>query len=149
MIDLKFERLADDVILPKYEHEGDACMDLRVITENEQVTSVTIPPHADYIFNTGLRANIPEGYVMLIFPRSGMGIKKGVVLKNMVGIIDSLYSQEIRVCLVNNSEEPVTISRNDRVAQLMLLPYPTINVIEVDKVEDYGRGEGLGSSGVK
>lgn len=145
-VELILERLSGDVILPEYAHEGDACMDLRVLTENGE--DVTIPARGHHTFGTGLKANIPTGYVLEVHPRSGLGIKKGVTLRNVIGVIDSNFTSEIKVCLENKSDETVTISNNDRVAQFRLMPYPKM-IIKEGKVEDMGRGEGLGSSGVK
>lgn len=143
MLDVTVERCKEGIELPQYKHEGDACMDLRVYPDQ----AITIPAGRQHVFDTYLKFDIPKGHVMMVYPRSGLGIKNGVVLRNLTGVIDSNYTETVKIGLVNNSTEEFIVSPGDRVAQFMIVPYPLMNITE-GKVEDSGRGAGLGSSGV-
>lgn len=144
--------------LPHYQHEGDACFDLRVVIEPKEDAwgfevegSKILEADETFIFHTGLIFDIPEGYMLAVYPRSGLGIKHNIVLANGTGIIDSCYVDETRVGLVNLGKEPFKISNGDRVAQAMLVPVPVVEIEEVEEVEVKSRGlnSGLGSSGVQ
>lgn len=137
------ERCKEGIELPEYKHDGDACMDLRVYPDE----AVIINAGKSHVFDTFLKFDIPEGHVMLVYPRSGLGIKHGVVLRNLTGVIDSNFTDTVKVGLVNTSDEDFVVSPGDRVAQFMIVPYPKMVIFE-GEVEDSGRGEGLGSSGV-
>lgn len=137
------ERCKEGIELPEYKHNGDACMDLRVYPDE----AIVIPAGKSHVFDTFLKFDIPEGHVMLVYPRSGLGIKHGVVLRNLTGVIDSNFTDTVKVGLVNTSDEDFVVSPGDRVAQFMIVPYPKMAIFE-GVVEDSGRGEGLGSSGV-
>lgn len=141
---IEVERTREDIVLPTYSHKGDACMDLRVYPGH----AIELAPNKSHVFDTFLRFNIPEGYVMLVYPRSGLGIKSGVVLRNLTGVIDSNFTDTVKLGLINLSNESFVVCDGDRVAQFMIVPYPTMELVE-SKVEDSGRGAGLGSSGVK
>ena len=143
MLNVTVERCKEGIELPQYKHDGDACMDLRVYPDH----SIVIPAGKQHVFDTYLKFDIREGHVMLMYPRSGLGVKNGIVLRNLIGVIDSNYTETVKVCLVNNSTEEFIISPGDRVAQFMIVPYPTMKLIE-GAVADSGRGTGLGSSGV-
>lgn len=138
------EPTKEGVELPKYSHEGDACMDLRVYPDQ----AIEVGPNQSHVFDTCLKFDIPKGHVMMVYPRSGLGIKHGMVLRNLTGVIDSNFTESVKVCLTNTSGESYLVSPGDRVAQFMIIPYPTMAVIQ-GKVADSGRGEGLGSSGTK
>ena len=142
-IKVTVERCKEGIELPQYKHVGDACMDLRVYPDQ----AITIGPNQCHVFDTCLKFDIPEGHVMLVYPRSGLGVKSGIVLRNLTGVIDSNFTDTVKVGLVNNSSEDFIVSPGDRVAQFMIVPYPMMD-IEEGIVEDSGRGAGLGSSGV-
>ena len=142
-IKVTVERCKEGIELPQYKHAGDACMDLRVYPDQ----AITVGPNQCHVFDTCLKFDIPEGHVMLVYPRSGLGVKSGIVLRNLTGVIDSNFTDTIKVGLVNNSTEDFIVSPGDRVAQFMIVPYPMMD-IEEGIVEDSGRGAGLGSSGV-
>lgn len=142
-IKVTVERCKEGIELPQYKHAGDACMDLRVYPDQ----AITIGPNQCHVFDTCLKFNIPECHVMLVYPRSGLGVKSGVVLRNLTGVIDSNYTETVKLGIVNNSTEDFIVSPGDRVAQFMIVPYPMMDV-EEGAVEDSGRGAGLGSSGV-
>lgn len=169
-IKLGVKRLYKDVQLPQYAHVGDACFDIRVyIGDNESFfTDGSIPlvedgeksvphkqiyirPSESYTFHTGLVFDIPEGYMLVMYPRSGLGIKHHITLSNSTGIIDSCYTDELRVALFNEGKNGFLVNSGDRVAQGMLVPVPEVVIEEVDEVKVKSRGtdSGLGSSGVK
>jgi dUTP pyrophosphatase len=142
-VKVEVERCKEGIELPKYTHEGDACMDLRVYPDE----AIVIPAGKSHVFDTFLKVHFPKGYVMMVYPRSGLGIKNGVVLRNLTGVIDSNFSDTVKVGLVNTSSEDYMVSPGDRVAQFMVVPYPLMEITETT-VEDTGRGAGIGSSGV-
>ena len=99
---------------------------------------------------TGLYLEIPAGYEVQVRPRSGFAAKKGITVLNAPGTIDADYRGELRVILVNLSDEPFTIEPAERIAQLVLAAHEHIEWKEVESLEESGRGEGgFGSTGVK
>lgn len=138
---VKIKKLRGDAVIPEYAKSGDAGMDLTAISKNIQ------PQYIEY--GTGLAVEIPEGYVGLIFPRSSVS-KMDLVQANSVGIIDSGYRGELLVRFKTTRDFPMkTFNVGERVAQIMILPYPNINFVEVDELSDSERGEGgFGSTGV-
>lgn len=135
--------------MPTYATSGAACFDLYAVSdiphELYQGTSVTIP--------TGLIFDIPEGYVLLVYSRSGHGFKHSVRLSNCVGVIDSDYRGEVQVKLTRDESpgswlERFEINQGDRIAQAMLMPVEQVTLEQVDEVEATVRGEGgMGSTG--
>lgn len=135
--------------MPTYATSGAACFDLYAVSdiphELYQGTSVTIP--------TGLIFDIPEGYVLLVYSRSGHGFKHSVRLSNCVGVIDSDYRGEVQVKLTRDESpgswlERFEINQGDRIAQAMLMPVEQIQLQQVDEVEATVRGMGgFGSTG--
>lgn len=115
-----------------------ACMD----------KDITINPGCTEFIHTGIALEIPTGLVGLIYARSGMACKRGLAPANKVGVIDSDYRGEIMVALYNHSDEAVTVSKGERIAQLVLAPFITADFTEADSLEDSVRGEGgFGSTG--
>ena len=99
---------------------------------------------------TGLYLEIPAGYEVQVRPRSGLAAKKGVTVLNAPGTIDADYRGEVCVILVNLSNEPFTVERGERIAQLVLARHEVIEWAETDTLADSARGEGgFGSTGVK
>lgn len=149
MIDVKIKKLDERAVIPQYAKPGDAGMDIYAI--GMDVTD-------DYIeYDTGLSFEVPEGYVMLIFPRSSNS-KKDLLLANSVGVLDSGYRGPLklrykRIWHIVNSETAMLTAKQyevgDRVGQIMILPYPQINFVEVDQLSDTERGSGgFGSTGI-
>lgn len=136
---VKFKRLHPDAVIPTYAKSGDAGLDL---------TAVGAELETHYIkYLTGLAIDIPAGYVGLIFPRSSI-YKYTLSLANAVGIIDSGYRGEISLIFKENPNLSQRYSLGDRVGQLVILPYPTIEPIESDTLSDTVRSTtGFGSSG--
>lgn len=130
--------------LPKYETKGSAGMDLRAnLTE-----AVTLQPLERTLIPTGLFIELPVGYEAQIRPRSGLAIKKGISLPNTPGTIDSDYRGEIKVILINLSNETQTIEPSERVAQMVIAKYEQANWDEVEVLTDTKRGAGgFGSTG--
>lgn len=132
-----------DLPLPVYAREGDAGLDLLA------AAPVTLPPGGRLLVPTGLRVAIPEGYAGLVLPRSGLALRSGVTVLNAPGLIDSGYRGEIGVLLVNHGPEPVTLSRGERIAQLVIQPVTRATLVEVRELEGSQRGSGgFGSTGV-
>ena len=133
--------LHDDKCKPEYKTKGAAGADLK------STLHITLAPGASHMIATGVSMAIPDGFVGLVFPRSGLA-NKGITLKNAVGVIDSDYRGELMVSLVNNSYETVEINKGDRVAQIVFLPVTQFPFISVDKLPETIRGTGgFGSTG--
>lgn len=140
-VKLKVKRLTDTAKIPTYAHEGDACFDIYSDGIIDIGTSWQV--HA-----TGLKFDIPDGYAMMIYSRSGMGFKDDTRLANCVGVIDSSYVGEVKIKLACDVEVPAMYYFGDRIAQAMLIPVPVVEFEEVDDVEETERGDGgFGSSG--
>lgn len=134
-----------DLPLPKYETSGSAGMDLLANIQED----VTIKPMERALVPTGLFMEIPVGYEGQVRPRSGLAIKKGITLINCVGTIDSDYRGELCVPLINLGNEPFTIQKGDRIAQLVICAYKQVNLVEVEEITNTNRGAGgFGSTGV-
>jgi dUTP pyrophosphatase len=137
---IKIKKLHPDAVIPKYSKPGDAGMDLVAISEkwNEDNTMVT--------YNTGLAIEIPEGYVGLLFPRSSIS-KTNLYLSNAVGVIDSGYRGSI-MFKFRYPIEGVSYDVGDRVGQIIIMPYPTIEFEEAEELSSTERGQGgFGSTG--
>ncbi len=143
---LKVKKLLSEAKLPSYGSEFAAGADLYALSEH----SVRIAPHETAIVHTGLAVEIPEGYVGLIFARSGLATKKGLAPANKVGVIDSDYRGELRIALHNHTEYEQSIEPYERVAQFVIMPYVAAQFTETDELSDTVRGEGgFGSTGTK
>ncbi len=131
--------------LPKYQTSESAGADLHVFIKED----VTLKPLERYTFPTGIYIELPKGYEAQIRGRSGLGVKHGITLANSVGTIDSDYRGEIKVCLVNISNEDYTVKNGDRVAQMIVAKHEVCEFIEVECLDSTERGEsGFGSTGV-
>jgi dUTP pyrophosphatase len=109
---------------------------------------ITLEPQKLCRIPTGIAMELPQGYVGLVYARSGLGAKHGIALGNGVGVIDSDYRGEILVGLCNLSDVPYTIRPMDRIAQLVIAPVPPIEYVWADSLSDTARGDGgFGSSG--
>ena len=131
--------------LPHYATPGSAGMDLRALLDEPLV----LAPGASTLVHTGLAIHIDdEQYAGLILPRSGLGHKKGIVLGNLVGLIDADYQGELMISLWNRSAEAVEIAPFERVAQYVLVPVAQASLEVVDSFSVSERGEGgFGHSG--
>ncbi|MGI6733197.1 MAG: dUTP diphosphatase [Anaerovoracaceae bacterium] len=124
--------------LPKYETKGSAGMDIRALLTEP----VVLNPGERCLVPTGIFIELPEGYEAQIRARSGLAVKHGIGLVNGVGTIDSDYRGEIKVGLINWGEEPFVINNGDRIAQMVVARYETVEWEPVDALEDSLRGDG-------
>lgn len=146
-IDLKVLDERAQAYLPAYATAGSAGLDLRAILD----APVTIEPGQTILVHTGLAIHIGDpGYAAVILPRSGMGHKKGIVLGNLVGLIDSDYQGELMISTWNRGTAPFTLEPFERLAQLVVLPVvqAQFNLVEDFEASERGTG-GFGSTGTK
>lgn len=145
---VNIKKLNSKANIPTYGSTEAAGLDLYAIIENE-TSSLFIPSSATVKINTGIAIEIPKGYFGAIYARSGLSIKNGLRPANCVGVIDNDYRGEIIVALHNDSSEDYIINNGDRIAQIVITPYLTIEPNEVAELSDTERGEGgFGSTGV-
>ncbi len=124
--------------LPAYATAGSVGVDLRAAVDDE----LSLPPGGRLLVPTGLRVAIPVGFEGQVRGRSGLAARHGIGLPNAPGTIDSDYRGELKVILINWSDEPFTIRRGDRIAQLVFAPVATAELVEVGQVGDTSRGGG-------
>lgn len=137
---IKIKRLHDDVQVPVYKRPGDAGLDL---FSREDWVLMPNEPHA---FKVGFHIAIPEGYVGLLWDRSGLGVVHGI--KVLGGVLDHTFRGEIAVGLVNTTKVPYEVKKGDRIVQLLIQPIATATVEVVDELDETVRGtNALGSSG--
>lgn len=149
MIEVKVKKIYKDVKVPEQATNGSAGFDLRAYWAIHEAYPEMIIPAGDRVkIGTGLKFELPEGYVMQIYPRGSMGIKKGLMLQNTVGILDADYRGECFLFLQNTTDKEVIIQHNERIAQAIILPYPKVNFVESEELSETERGEGkCGSTG--
>lgn len=132
--------------VPQYATNGSAGLDLRACIDTE----LTLAPGQTELIATGLAIHIADPNITaMILPRSGLGHKKGLVLGNLVGLIDSDYQGQLYVSCWNRSQQAVTLSRGDRMAQMVFVPVMQVQFNQVESFSDSARGAGgFGHSGV-
>jgi dUTP pyrophosphatase len=136
---LKVKRISPEAKLPVYSHRGDAGMDLFSAVDD------MLQPGEVKPIPTGIQIAIPEGYVGLIWDKSGISLG-GV--HRLAGVVDAGYRGEVRVVLVNLGKEPFSIKKGMRIAQMLIQPVETVEVVEADELDDTSRGKGgFGSTG--
>jgi dUTP pyrophosphatase len=142
LIELPIQRLRDDAVVPQRAYAGDAGLDLSACER------VELAPGERALVGTGLAVAIPEGYAGFVQPRSGLAAKHGLAVVNSPGLVDSGYRGELRVVLLNtDASEPFVVEPGMRIAQLVVLPIPAFELVEVDELPASERGErGFGSS---
>jgi dUTP pyrophosphatase len=142
VIELFVVRLREEATLPERAYAGDAGLDLAACER------VELEPGQRAVVPTGLAVAIPEGYAGFVQPRSGLAARYGVSVVNSPGLIDSGYRGEIRVVLLNtDSERTWTAEAGERIAQLVVLPVPDLELVEVGELPGSERGvRGFGSS---
>jgi dUTP pyrophosphatase len=139
---VRIKKLHAAAVIPAYSKSGDAAMDLTAI-------SVEKDDDGNAVYGTGLAIEIPDGYVGLLFPRSSNS-KTHLYLTNHVGVIDSGYRGEIKFKFrpINGFVDARVYAKYDRVGQLIILPYPQIELVESDELSETERGDGgFGSTG--
>jgi len=139
-------RIGDDIPLPSYSTPGSAGMDLRACLDE----SLNLAPAETSLIPTGIAIFVADpGYAALILPRSGLGHKHGIVLGNLVGLIDSDYQGELMISAWNRSASNFTIEPGDRIAQLVVVPVQQVEFSVVSEFLSTDRGAGgFGSSGL-
>ena len=146
-IELKIldERMRDQ--LPSYATKGSAGLDLRACI----AAPLTIEPGSTHLIPTGIAVHIADpAYAAVILPRSGLGHKHGIVLGNLVGLIDSDYQGELMVSTWNRGATPFVLNPMERLAQLVIVPVLQVGFTVVDSFENSDRGaDGFGSTGKK
>jgi dUTP diphosphatase len=142
LIELPIQRLHADAVVPQRAYTGDAGLDLA------SCERVELDPGERALVGTGLAVAIPEGYAGFVQPRSGLAARHGLTVVNSPGLVDSGYRGELRVVLLNTDlTEPFVVEPGMRIAQLVVLPIPELELVEVDELPSSERGvRGFGSS---
>jgi dUTP pyrophosphatase len=142
-VEVLITRLDPDLPLPSYAHDGDAGMDL--MTRE----AVTLGPGERATVATGVALAMPDGWVGLVHPRSGLAAKHGLTIVNAPGTVDAGYRGEIRVTLLNTDrDQELSIAPGDRIAQIVFQQVGKARLVEVERLPGSGRGEaGFGSTG--
>jgi dUTP pyrophosphatase len=142
LIELPIQRLHADAVVPQRAYTGDAGLDLA------SCERVELAPGERALVGTGLAVAIPEGYAGFVQPRSGLAVRHGLTVVNSPGLVDSGYRGELRVVLLNTDRtEPFVVEPGMRIAQLVVLPVPELELVEVDELPSSERGvRGFGSS---
>jgi len=136
-------RLNDEAQLPRRAHEGDAGLDLCALE------AAHLGPGERWSVGTGIAIEVPDGHAGFVLPRSGLAREHGIALVNSPGLIDAGYRGEVRVLLLNTDPaETFRIAVGDRIAQLVMVPVASADVVEVEALSESARGDGgFGSSG--
>ena len=138
-MEIKAKKLQPDAKLPRYGHKGDAGLDvfssIDFVLEKGRVEAIA----------TGIKVAIPDGYVGLIWDKSGVSLKG---IHRLAGVIDSGYRGEVKVVMINLSEKPFVIEKGMKIAQMLVQPVTMVHVTEAEDLDDTSRGEdGFGSTG--
>jgi dUTP pyrophosphatase len=138
-------RLDPELPLPQYAKPGDAGADI------VSRIDITLAPGERALVPTGIAIALPDGYVALVHPRSGLAIKHGVTMVNSPGTVDAGYRGELQIILINHDpHEAITFKRGDRIAQLVIQQVERAEFVEVSELPGSGRGTGgFGSTGVQ
>jgi dUTP pyrophosphatase len=142
LIELAFRRLRPDAVFPQRAYEGDAGLDLVACDR------VELAPGERAVVGTGIAVAIPEGHAGFVQPRSGLASRHGISIVNTPGLVDAGYRGELRVILLNTDAlEPFVVEPGMRIAQLVVVPVASVELVEVDELPDTERGvRGFGSS---
>ncbi|HKG43182.1 MAG TPA: dUTP diphosphatase [Gaiellaceae bacterium] len=142
MIELPIHRLRDDAVVPERAYPGDAGLDLAACERHE------LAPGERALVGTGLSVAIPDGHAGFVQPRSGLAARHGLTIVNSPGLVDSGYRGELRVVLLNTDpHEHFVVEPGMRIAQLVVLPVPEVEPVEVAELPESERGvRGFGSS---
>ena len=149
-MEVSIKKLHPNAVIPTYAKDGDAGMDLTAVTKSYD-------RDGNIVYGTGLAFEIPKGYVGLVFPRSSIS-NLDITMSNCVGVIDSGYRGEVTAkfkpaMLFNREQRPIILNNRiynvgERIAQLVIIPYPHITFVEADELSETERGAGgYGSSG--
>ncbi len=143
---IKVKKLVPEAVIPTLGSKFAAGADLYSAESGD----VVIMPGETKFIGTGLAVEIPEGYVGLVYARSGLACKRGLAPANKVGVIDSDYRGEVKVALYNHGKEAQKVEKGERIAQMVVAPYLSAVYEEAEDLSDTERGEGgFGSTGRK
>ncbi|MBS3132329.1 dUTP diphosphatase [Candidatus Woesearchaeota archaeon] len=138
-VKIKIKKEAD-LPTPKYAHKGDAGFDLYAAEAH------TLAPMEKKVVKTGIKMEIPEGYVGLVWDRSGLAAKNSI--HNLAGVIDSHYRGEVGIVMMNLGKEKFEVTKGMRIAQMLIQPVASAELVEVDELSETQRGDGgFGSTG--
>jgi dUTP diphosphatase len=142
VIELQIQRLRPEASLPGRAYAGDAGLDLAA------VEGVVLRPGERAVVPTGIAVAIPEGFAGFVQARSGLAMRHGIAVVNSPGLVDSGYRGELRVILLNTDrDETFVVEAGDRIAQLVVLPVPELDLVEVEELPESERSvRGFGSS---
>jgi dUTP diphosphatase len=142
VIELPIRRLRPDAVIPERAYDGDAGLDLAACER------VELAPGERALVGTGVAVAIPDGYAGFVQPRSGLASKHGITIVNTPGLVDSGYRGELRVALLNtDARETFLVEPGLRIAQLVIVPLPEVELVEVETLPESERGvRGFGSS---
>jgi dUTP pyrophosphatase len=141
---IKLKKLSDQAIVPKYQTEHSAGMDLHACIS----AKITLKPMQRILVPCGFSMELPDGYEAQIRARSGLAYKNGISLPNGIGTIDADYRGEIGVLLINLGEDNFVINNGDRIAQMVITKYSKADFVVTENLSDSSRGSGgFGSTG--
>jgi len=136
--------MGKEIPLPTYSTDGSAGIDLRACV----ATPLTIQPNETKLIGSGIAINIQDSSLAaVLLPRSGLGVNYGIVLGNLVGLIDSDYRKEVKIAIWNRSDKPFTINPGERICQMVFVPIVKVNFSLVNELTENGR-DGFGSTGL-
>lgn len=145
-VELKFTKISDDAVSPKYNYESDSGFDLHATEE------IIVPPLGRALVPTGLKFDIPVGYEMQVRPKSGLALKEGLTVLNTPGTVDQGYDGEVKVIVFNTNQNQYQIKKGQKIAQAVLCPVLAGRMISVTNVVELNakeRGDnGFGSTGI-
>ena len=143
MPELKVKLIEPNAVVPCYAHPGDAGLDLFSIEDK------TVPPSERALIRTGIVIQLPPGTEAQVRPRSGLALTHGVTVLNSPGTIDHGYRGEVKVILINHGKTPFQVEAGMKIAQMVVQPILTVDVVRVEELSETPRGEGgFGSTGV-
>ena len=144
MVKVLIKKLNPEAKLPSYKTKGSSGMDLMALVDDK----IIIKPNSSELISTGLSIAIPEDLEIQIRPRSGLAAKHSISVLNTPGTIDSDYRGELKIILYNHSNKDFIVNKNDRVAQIVLVPVLKVEFEEVEELPETVRGSGgFGSTG--
>lgn len=159
-MEIKIKKLHHEAIIPEYQTSGAACFDIHALVDEEDdrvfpwygterlTPGVGSGNESSQIYRTGLSFEIPEGYAMMVYSRSGHGFKHDIRLANCVGVIDSDYRGELKVKITADADHGMMVGNGDRIAQAMIIPVQQVSFKVVDDLSTTERGSGgFGSTG--
>ena len=144
MAKIRIKKIRDNAVTPRYEHDGDAGMDLYAVEDS------VLHPGERKLIPTGFQVEVPKGYEMQVRPKSGLALKHGITVLNTPGTVDSCYRGEVGVIILNTSDRDYEVNAGEKVAQAVIARVEKAVVEEVEELTETQRGAGgFGSTGRK